>query len=58
MAWTVHKPAECRLGKKHQEEQKSSFHANSMTVAAAATATINPHYATLLATLGELKDDE
>jgi hypothetical protein len=58
MAWTVHKPADCRLGKKHKEEQKPAFRANSATVAAAAATAVNPHYATLLATLGELQDDE
>jgi hypothetical protein len=34
------------------------FCINSATLAAAATAAINTHYATLLATLGKLKDDE
>ena len=59
MAWTVHKPADCRLGKKHKEEQKPAIRANSATVAAAATTAVNPHYAALLlATLSELKDDE
>ncbi len=58
MAWTVHKPADCRLGKKHKEEQKPAFPANSATVAAAATTAVNPHYAALLATLSKLKDDE
>jgi hypothetical protein len=58
MAWTVHKPADCRLGKKHQEEPKPAFRANSATVAAAATTAINPHYVALLATLGALTDDE
>lgn len=59
MAWTVHKPADCRLGKQHKDEQKSTHHASSATVAAtAAVATINPHYAALLATLGKLEEDE
>jgi hypothetical protein len=57
MAWTIHKPADCRLGKKHKEEQKPAIHANSVTVAAAAATAVNPHYAALLATLSELKDD-
>ncbi len=54
----IHKPADCRLGKKHKEEQKPAIRANSATVAAAATTAVNPHYAALLATLSELKDDE
>ncbi len=58
MAWTVHKPADCCLGKKHKEEQKPAIRANSVTLAAAATTAVNPHYAALLATLSELKDDE
>jgi hypothetical protein len=58
MAWTIHKPADCRLGKKHKEEQKPAICANSATVAAAAATAVNPHYAALLATLSNLKDDE
>ncbi len=59
MAWTVHKPADIRLGKQHKDEHKSTHCASSATVAAtAATATINPHYAALLATLGKLKEEE
>ena len=55
MAWTVHKPSDCKLGKKMAEEQKSSALAHSATVAASAAATINPHFAAMLATLG--RDD-
>jgi hypothetical protein len=58
MAWTIHKPADCRLGKKHKEEQKPAIRANSATLAAAAATAVNPHYAALLATLSNLKDDE
>ena len=58
MAWTIHKPADCRLGKKHKEEQKPAIRANSATVAAAAATAVNPHYAALLATLSNLKDDK
>ncbi len=58
MAWTIHKPADCRLGKKHKEEQKQAIRANSATVATAAATAVNPHYAALLATLSKLKDDE
>jgi hypothetical protein len=59
MAWMVHKPDACLLGKQRKEEQKPAFCANSATVAAAtATATVNPHYAAMLATLGNLAQDE
>ena len=57
MAWTVHKPADCRLGKQQKDEQKSTPRASSATVAAtAAAATINPHYAALLASLGQIEE--
>jgi thiol-disulfide isomerase/thioredoxin len=43
MAWTVHKPANCLLGKQHKEDQKKKPHkANSGSfAAAAATATLS-----------------
>jgi len=50
MALTVHKPADCLLGKQQKEEQqKKPFKANSATVAAAATLAVNPHFAALMA---------
>ena len=58
MAWTVHKPAACRLGKQHKDEQKSTYRANSATVAATAAAAVNPHFASLLATLGTIVEEE
>ena len=59
MAWTVHKPDACSLGKQQKDEQKSTHRASSATVAAtAAVATINRHYAALLATLGKLEEEE
>jgi hypothetical protein len=59
MAWTVHKPDACRLGKQHKDDQKSNYRASSATIAAtAAVATINPHYAALLATLGKLEEED
>jgi hypothetical protein len=57
MAWTVYKPADCKLGKKREEEQKSSACAHPAIVSASAAATVNPHFAALLATLGS-KDDK
>ncbi len=57
MVWTVHKPADCQLGKQHKEEQKKKPQkANSTTVAAAATTTVNPHFATLMASVANLED--
>jgi len=58
MAWTVHKPADCRLGKKHKDKQKPAFRANSATAAAIAATTMNPHYLALSATLGTLEEDK
>ncbi len=59
MAWIIHKPEACLLGKQHREEQKFAYHSHPATVAAAtATAAVNPHYATFLATLGDLIKDE
>jgi hypothetical protein len=58
MAWTVHKPADCLLGKQHKEEQKKTHKANSATVAAAATSAVNPHFASLLAAMANLDQNE
>ncbi len=53
MAWTVHKPSECKLGKQRAKEQKSTIHVHSAVVAASAAATVSPHFAALLATLSK-----
>jgi hypothetical protein len=59
MAWTVHKPSDCELGKKHKDDQKKERNkANSAVVASAATTTISPSYAALLATLANLDEEE
>jgi hypothetical protein len=59
MAWTVHKPSDCKLGKKHKDDQKKDRNkANSAVVASAATTTISPRYAALLATLANLNKEE
>ncbi len=58
MAWTVHKPADCLLGKQHKEEQKKTHKANSATVAAVATSTVNPHFAALMAAMANLDQIE
>jgi hypothetical protein len=44
MAWTVHKPANCLLGKQHKEDQKKKPQkavANSTTLVAAAAMVVN-----------------
>ncbi len=59
MAWTVHKPSDCELGKKHKGDQKKDRNkANSAVVASTATTTISPRYTTLLATLANLDEEE
>jgi hypothetical protein len=57
MAWRVHKPADCLLGKQHKEEQKKKPQkavANSTTFAAAAATAVNPQFATLMASIANL----
>jgi hypothetical protein len=52
MAWTVHKPANCLLGKQHKEDQKKKPQkANFATFAAAAAMAVNPQFATLMASI-------
>jgi hypothetical protein len=58
MAWTIHKPADCLLGKQHKEEQKKPYKANSATVAAAATSAVDPHFAALMAAMANLDMNE
>ncbi len=54
MVWTVHKPADCLLGKGHKEEQKKKPQkANSATFAAAA---VNPQFAALMASISDLDE--
>ncbi len=59
MAWTVHKPSDCKLGMNHKDNQKKDPNkASSAVVASAATTTISPCYAALLATLANLDEEE
>jgi hypothetical protein len=61
MAWTVHLPAECPLGKQHKDSQKGTkpaYKANSASYAAAAAASISPHFAALMATIGAFDGDK
>jgi hypothetical protein len=55
MAWTMHTPKDCHLGKEQKWENKV---ANSATVAAAAATAINPSNQALLFTLAKLQDEE
>ncbi len=58
MVWTVHKPSDCKLGKKHKDDQKKDRNkANPAGVASAATTTISPCYAALLATLANIEEE-
>jgi hypothetical protein len=58
MAWTVHRPSDCKLGKKQKDNQKKDRNkANSAIVASAATTTISPCYEALLATLANIKEE-
>ncbi len=55
MAWCMHKPSECHLGKERKEEQqkmKPAYTTNSATYAAAAASMVDPHFQALLATIG------
>jgi hypothetical protein len=55
MAWTVHKPADCLLGKQHKEDQKKKLQkAKSTTFAAAAATAANPQIAALMASIANL----
>ncbi len=61
MAWTVHLPAECRLGKQHRDGQKGTkpaYKANSASYAAAAAASVSPHFAALMATIDAFVEDK
>jgi hypothetical protein len=54
MAWTMHTPKDCCLGK----ERKGETVANLATVAAAAATAVNPSYQALLSTLAKFQHEE
>ncbi len=57
MAWTVHKPADCLLGKQHKKDQKKKPQkANSITFAAATVMTVKPQFAALMALIANLDE--
>ncbi len=55
MAWTMHSPKDCCLGKERKGENKV---ANSAPAAAAAATAVNPSYQALLSTLAKFQDKE
>ncbi len=55
MAWCMHKPSECCLGKERKEEHqktKPTYTVNSVAYAAAAALMVDPYFQTLLAIIG------
>ncbi len=57
MVWTVHKPSDYELGKKHKDDQRKDRNKANPAVVASAATTINPCYAALLATLANIKEE-
>jgi hypothetical protein len=58
MVWTVHKPSDYKLGKKHKDDQKKNCNkANSAVVTSAAITTISPCYPAPLATLANIEEE-
>jgi hypothetical protein len=57
MAWMVHKPYDCKLGKKHKDDQRKDRNKANPAIVASAATTINPCYAALLATLANIKEE-
>jgi hypothetical protein len=55
MAWTMHSPSECHLGTERKGEQPKN---KSHSVAVAAAATFNLHYAAFLSTLVSIANEE
>ena len=57
MAWTIHKPANCFLGRQHKEGEKMKpLKANSIAFAAAAALAVNPQFASLMALVANLEE--
>ena len=52
MAWTIHTPSDCRLGKEHKDGQQparaTQLRANAATFAAQAATTVNPYFSSFL----------
>ncbi len=66
MAWTVHTPFDCRLGKERRDGQQpattsaTSLRAKAATYAAQAATAMNPQFSTFLeaATTGAFSDED
>ncbi len=63
MAWTAHKPQDCRLNPKHKDYKKNDSKVNSAVVTSlaivpSATITLNNCYAVLLAMPATMNDEE
>ena len=58
MAWTVHKPQDCRLNPKHKDYKKNDNKVNSAVVASLATIPSATSYAAILATLATMNKEE
>ncbi len=59
MVWTVHKPADCLLGKQHKDDQKKKPQkaaANSATFTATTATAVNPQFSTLIVSIADLED--
>jgi hypothetical protein len=57
MAWRVHKPVDCLLGKQHKEDQKKKLQkANFATFAAATAMAVNPQFTALMASISNLEE--
>jgi hypothetical protein len=57
MAWMVHKPSDCKLGKKHKDDQRKDRNKANPAIIASAATTIHPCYAALLATLANIEEE-
>jgi hypothetical protein len=55
MAWCMHLPSECRLGKQRKEEPTPTVGGNSATYATAATSIANPQFQALIASITGLQ---
>ncbi len=55
MAWCMHLPPECRLGKQRKEEQMPTVGATSPTYATAIASIANPQFQALIASIAGLQ---
>ncbi len=55
MAWCMHLPSECRLGKQRKEEQTPTIEATSTTYAATVALIANPQFQALIASIAGLQ---